>query len=316
MVECLQNGGEMDINTRIRNLSVPEGRVDVVLDTDAYNEIDDQFAITYLLSYAERLNIRAVYAAPFFNEKSDGPKDGMQKSYEEILKILTLAGRKVPVCKGSESYLAGEKEPVLSPAANHLVRLAGEYSPQRPLYVVAIGAITNVASALLLAPEIAENIVIVWLGGHARHYHDTAEFNMMQDVKAARVVMKSGAPFVQLPCAGVVDGFTISGPELEYWLKGKNPLADYLAENTIQEAQKYASGTAWTRCIWDVTAVAWLVNVNNRFMLSRLVPTYLPSDDNFYMVNDNAPLHRYVYSIKRDALMTDLMKRIADFSLS
>ena len=30
---------------RIRNLSVPTGKVDVVLDTDAFNEIDDQFAI-------------------------------------------------------------------------------------------------------------------------------------------------------------------------------------------------------------------------------------------------------------------------------
>ena len=33
----------------IRNLSVPDKRVDVVLDTDAFNEIDDQYAISYLL---------------------------------------------------------------------------------------------------------------------------------------------------------------------------------------------------------------------------------------------------------------------------
>ena len=34
---------------RLKNLSVPVGKIDVVLDTDACNEIDDQFAISYLL---------------------------------------------------------------------------------------------------------------------------------------------------------------------------------------------------------------------------------------------------------------------------
>ncbi len=83
---------------------------------------------------------------------------------------------------------------------------------------MAIGAVTNIASALLLNPEIADNIVIVWLGGHARHWHDTKEFNMMQDIAAARVVMGSSAPFVQLPCFGVVSEFSVSAPELRHWL--------------------------------------------------------------------------------------------------
>lgn len=73
-------------------------------------------------------------------------------------------------------------------------------------------------------------------------------------------LMQSGVPFVQLPCMGVVDKFTVSKPELEFWLKGKNNLADYLAENAIKAAEDYAKGTAWTRVIWDVTAVAWLLN--------------------------------------------------------
>lgn len=77
---------------RIKNLSVPTGKVDVVLDTDAYNEIDDQFAIAYLLKSKENLNTKAIYAAPFHNGKSNGPKDGMEKSYQEILKLLSLLG--------------------------------------------------------------------------------------------------------------------------------------------------------------------------------------------------------------------------------
>lgn len=295
---------------RIKNLAVPEGRVDVVLDTDAYNEIDDQFAISYLIKSKEKLNTKAIYAAPFFNGKSTGPKDGMEKSYNEIFKILSLLEEKYDVFKGSEQYLDNETTAVISPAAQDLAERAKNYSPENPLYVVAIGAITNIASAILLSPDIVENIVVVWLGGHAHHYPNTKEFNMYQDVAAARVVMQSGVPFVQLPGGGVVSQFTVSKPELEFWLKGKNALADYLATNTIKEAESYAKGTAWTRVIWDVAAVAWLLNDSQRFMKSRIIPTPIPTYDNFYATNYNGYPMRYVYSINRDNLMTDLFQKL------
>lgn len=133
---------------------------------------------------------------------------------------------------------------------------------------------------------------------------------MRQDVAAARVVMGCGVPFVQLPCQGVVSSFTVSGSELETWLKGKTALSDYLAKNTIEEAETYAKGTPWTRCIWDVTAVAWLFNDNDRFMLSRIIPTPVPTYDNFYAINQNGLPMRYVYHIERDALMADLFEKI------
>ena len=295
---------------RMKNLSVPKGMIDVVLDTDAYNEVDDQFAISYMLKSKEKLNTKAIYAAPFFNGNSVSPKDGMEKSYNEIFKILSLAGEECDVFRGSEKYLDDENTPVISSAAEDLVQRAKNYSPEKPLYVVAIGAITNIASAILLNPDITENIVVVWLGGHGLHYHDTKEFNMYQDVAAARVVMQSGVPFVQLPCVGVVDKFAVSKQELEFWLKGKNPLADYLATNAIAAAEAYAKGRAWTRVIWDVTAVGWLLNDSDRFMQSRVIPTPIPTYDNFYATDYNGHPMRYVYSINRDNLMNDLFEKL------
>ena len=295
---------------RIKNLEVPQGKIDAVLDTDAYNEVDDQFAISYMLKSGDRINTKAIYAAPFSNMKSKGPGDGMERSYDEIIKLLEFGEMKADVYKGSTSYLPDEKTPVISDAANHLAKLADTYSPENPLYVVSIGAITNVASAILINPRVAQNCVVVWLGGHAQHYVHTREFNMMQDVAAARVVMGSKVPFVQLPCGGVVTEFRISRPELEYWLCGKNKLADYLAKNAIEEAERYASGKPWTRVIWDVTAVAWLINDGDRFMKSCLVSTPMPSYDNLYSQRHDAHLMRYVYQIERDALMDDLIKKL------
>lgn len=297
---------------RLRNLEVPQGPVDVVLDTDAYNEIDDQFAIAYLLRSGEKLRTKAIYAAPFCNDLAESPEDGMEKSYWEIQKLLKLMGREVPVMRGSGRFLEDEKSPVESEAARDLARRVLDYAPDAPLYIVAIGAITNVASALLLEPKLAENAVVVWLGGHGRHYHDTREFNMAGDIAAARVVMASGVPFVQLPCLGVVSEFRLSGPELDFWLKGKSPVADYLARNTQAAAEKYAQGKPWSRVIWDVTAVAWLLNTDAQLLRSRLVPMELPGYDYRYHPMDDAPQMRYVYAVCRDALMEDLIHKISE----
>lgn len=296
---------------RLRNLECPKGRVDMVLDTDAYNEIDDQFAIAYALHAGEKLDVRALYAAPFFNERSSGPADGMARSFEEIRNLLGLAGMERPVFRGSERYLPDEATPVDSDAARDLCARAMDYAPERPLYVVAIGAITNVASALLLRPQIAERIVVVWLGGHSLEWHDNREFNCMQDVAAARVVFGSGAPLVMLPCMGVVSAFATTGPELEHWLKGKSPLCDYLVRHTVEAAEEYARGRVWSRVIWDVTTIGWLLNDRGDLMLDRLITTPIPEYDHHYATDARRPLCRYVYHVNRDALFADLFAHIA-----
>lgn len=302
----------MNMSELLKNLERPTGTVDVVIDTDTYNEIDDQFALAYLIKSDEKLNLKAIYAAPFFNDHSTGPADGMEKSYQEIMHILTLMERedlKENVYRGSENYLPSESEPVISDAAQDLAARAMQYSTEKPLYVVAIGAITNIASALLLNPEIKNRIVLIWLGGHAHNWPDTKEFNMFQDVAGARIVFGCGVPLVQLPCMGVVSSFTTSGPELEYHLRGKNKLCDYLVDHTTQEAVHYNKRPTWTRVIWDVTAVAWLLDAS--FMKDTLVHSPIPEYDDRYSFDPHRHFIRYVYHIDRDALFEDLFKKLS-----
>ena len=294
----------------IKNLKVPKNKVDVVIDSDAYNEVDDQFAIAYALRSKERMNVKAIYAAPFFNDHSRSAADGMEQSYNEILTLLDLLGEKVDTYRGSDAFLADENTPVMSDAANDLVKRAMEYSPENPLYVLAIGAITNIASALIIEPKIAEKIVVVWLGGHAHHYHHNREFNLKQDIAAARAVMQSGVPFVQLPCHGVVDAFTVSRLELEHLFCGKNALCDHLAGHAIREITKERNSEVWTKVIWDVVAVAWFLNDNDRFMFSRVINAKLPSYDGLYSDEACDNLINYVFAIRRDAIFNDLLEKI------
>ena len=102
----------------VRRLEPPKGRVKMVLDTDTYNEVDDQFALAYSLLSPEKLDVLAVYAAPYFNDRSSGPEDGMEKSYAEIVRLLGKMGRTSEgfVFKGSRGYLPDGETPVESEA--------------------------------------------------------------------------------------------------------------------------------------------------------------------------------------------------------
>ena len=295
----------MDI---IKRLDSVKTKVDAVIDTDAFNEVDDQFAISYLLRSDDRINTVALYAAPFSFPHID-TKRGMEESFREINVLLNLLNIKKEVFRGSTCYLSDEKTPVISDAAVDLSKRAMEYTSERPLYVIAIGAITNVASALLLNPEIADRIVIVWLGGHGHHMEITNEYNMRQDIAAARVVMSSNAPFVQLPCEGVVSAFYISGEELRARLLGKNALCDHLASYVI-EVMKECGEKDWSRVLWDVTAVGWVLNDAEQFMLSRIEDTLLPDYTNRYEKEPIKKPMRYVYYIHRDALMNDMIEKL------
>ncbi len=300
----------------LQKLSKPTGRIDVVLDTDTYNEVDDQFALAYLLCSKEKANVKAICAAPFHNEKSLGPADGMEKSFQEIHHILKLMGREEyaeVVYRGSTTWMKDEKTPVQSEAAEKLAELAMGYTSQNPLYVVAIGAITNVASAMLLKPEIIDRMVIVWLGGNAHEWPDNREFNCQQDVAAARVVFGSGAALVQLPCAGVVSAFTTCAGELEMFLRGKNKLCDYLVDIVERDGAAESPYKTWTRVIWDVTAIGWLLDGD--YMKDKLLPSPIPQYDHHYSFDPGRHFIRYVYAVNRDALFEDLFQKLSQVVL-
>lgn len=297
-----------------KNLTRPEGKIDIILDTDTYNEIDDQFAIAYMLGHPDKFNVKGICAAPFFNEKSTSPEDGMEKSYNEILKVLDLMDRHdldEVVFRGSRTYLPDEKTPVESPAADYMASLANEYTPENPLYILGIGAITNVVSAILKNPNMTENCVVVWLGGSSFDMPRFAnEFNMVQDIAAARVLCNCRVPLVLIPAWGVTDHLTTTKYELEHWLLNKNKICTYLCENTVKEAQSYASGKPWSRVIWDIAGVSWFVNEGNSMMQDRLVHSPVPQYDMYASKDERRHLIKYVWHVNRDKIFEDLFNTL------
>ena len=273
----------------------------VVLDTDTYNEVDDQFALAHLLLSPDEVELEAVYAAPFFNDRASSPADGMEKSYEEIVRVLDLVGGpRPPVLRGSTTYLPGAGIPVESPAAHDLVERAMARKSGERLYVAGIAVATNLASALLIEPRIADHIEIVWLGGHGPHWPDTREFNLQQDIHAARVLLDSAAPLVLLPCWPVTSHLMVTVPELERYLAPQGKLGAYLTD--IVRSHGNAS-PGWSKQIWDISASAWLLNPD--WIHTREEPSPLLRDDLTWGDRTGRRPIRIAHGLNRDAIFAD-----------
>jgi hypothetical protein len=299
---------------RLRRLEPPTGPVEMVLDTDTYNEVDDQFAVVHALFSPEKLAVKALYAAPFLNARSTGPADGMERSYQEILRLLDRIDVDLKVdldsfvFRGSTRYLESWDAPVESAAAEDLIEKAmARDEDDDPLYVATIGAITNVASAMLMEPEIVRRIVVVWLGGHALHWPDTKEFNLWQDPEASRVIFDSGVPFVRIPVMGVCSHLHTTIPEIEKYVAGCGAIGDYLAETVRGYHEEHF---AWSKVIWDISAIAYLLDAS--WTPSQLVHSPILTDQGTWSFDNRRHLIREAYHVNRDAIFRDLFTKLAE----
>lgn len=303
------NFGSISDATRLEKLTLKSGKIRIVLDTDTYNEIDDQFAIVYSLLSPERLDVEAIYAAPFFNARSSSAGDGMEKSYEEILRLLERLDVSPDnfVYRGSTDFLTDLEKPCESAAARNLVERAMK-SVDEPLYVVAIGAITNVVSAMLLKPEIINNIVVVWLGGHALHWPDVDEFNLRGDLVSSRFIFDCGVPLVQIPCRGVTTHLKTTVPELEAYVKGKGEIGDYLFETFCNYSDDHL---AWSKEIWDMATIGYLIDES--WVPTHVVHSPILTNEKTWSVDRSRHLIRSAYMVNRDPIFKDFFIKLASW---
>ncbi len=240
--------------------TVPEAsKIRVIVDTDAKNEADDQFAIVHFL-LSPSFDVRAVTAAHFEGKAGDG--GSMERSFQEIGKLLELMDiEDVPAFRGQRSPDDGE----ISDAVRFIVGEARR-EDERPLYVAVLGAATNLAAALRVSPEIGEKITAVWNGGGP--YPDgRPEFNVMQDPNAARTLLGSAARVWQIP-QDVYAAFEATLAELAVRVRPCGGIGAYLARQLMERNLKefdpnflLRAGENWT--LGDNAAVAALLM--NRF---------------------------------------------------
>jgi len=296
---------------RIAKLEAPTGKIHMVLDTDAACEVDDQFAIAYAVRAAQagELVLEGLFAESFANPPITADV-GMEKSYEEILRVLDLLEApqyKAVTYRGAAAKM-DEGLPIDSEASDKIIELAMDPTREGPLYVVGIGGATNIALALQKEPKIIEKIVVIWLGGNSPHWPHTVEFNACQDVAATNCLLDSGVPLIMLPAYNAIAGLITSIPELEYYLDGKSKIGTYLVDIVRTYRKKYDPDCAWSKVIWDVAGVSYLLHPE--WYETSLVHTPMMTADRHWAQDHRRPMMRVCHYVKRDYIFHDVFKKL------
>lgn len=280
-------------------------KINVILDTDTYNECDDQFALAYMLLSQNKFNIEAITVAPYHHDNDISVEEGQEKSYQEILKICNWLNfdTKNKVFKGSNGYIEnGYNE--TNEAVEKIIEIVKK---NEKTYIMAIGAITNVALAIQKTPSIVDKIEIIWLGGHNPICNNNKEFNFRQDVQAIKEIFSSKANLTIIPCNGVASNLKISIYELEHYLKGKNELCNYLCSRFYDDG---IHGIQTRRTIWDISVIAYLIN--KEWFEEKKMDCPEINKDLSYSFNENDRKIKFVTYLDSDKIYNDLFDKLVE----
>lgn len=277
----------------------------VILDTDTYNEADDQFALSYLLKSKDTFDIKAITIAPFKHEKyTKNISDSIDDSYNEACKILDYLAisDKSIIYKGSRNYM--RYNPEISEAVNKIIEISLKYDE---VYFLAIGCLTNLALAIKEEPKIIKKLKVIWLGTNFL-YGSNMDFNFSQDVEAVKYVFDSKVDLTIIPCSPISSNLMTSIYELKAEIGGKNELCDFLCDRFYNRVW----GPTKRYPIWDISVVAYLIN-NNWFNTIDISCPIIKDDNTFILTTDK---HNIKFACYLDAskIYSDLFQKLKETS--
>ena len=280
----------------------------LILNTDAKNEADDQYCIVQAL-LTPSFQFHGIIPAHFGVMKS---KRSLEDSYEETLKLLELMNLsgQVRIEKGATHALVDEATPQPSPGAHFIIDEAMKDDP-RPLYVAFLGPLTDMASALLMEPKIADrNVIVVWIGGG---YWPVGcrEFNLLNDIHAANVVMKSKVQLWQIPMT-VYRMMAVGYAELYERVHDKGAIGKYLVEQLVEWNRKNAEGPFEHRSLGDTPALSVILNPNGGVSEWIAAPEF-NSLMNYVHTGKNRPIKVY-HTIDIRYIQEDFFAKLARFA--
>lgn len=292
--------------------SVPEEKVvRVIMDTDAKNEADDQFAIVHALLSPKFENVG--FIAAHFGPRA---KDGVMQSYKEIETIFDKMhfSKENMIYKGANEALVDRKTPIMSEGAKLIIDEAMK-DDSRPLYVLFLGPLTDLASAYLIEPRIAKRLTAIWIGGGS-YPSGAIEFNLQNDVNAANVVFSSPIELWQVP-KNVYEMLPISLAEIELKMSNCGEIGNYLLEQLDRHAHEpsavnnsFRTGETWV--LGDSPAVGLLL-YEHRFMYDWVQAPFITSDMTYAHTKINRPIRVY-RGIDSRLILDDLVAKLALFT--
>ncbi len=281
----------------------------VILDTDTDNEVDDQFALAYAIG-ADKVDLLSVNAAPFSHpERNIDHKMGADASYVEIGRVLSAYQKDcaIPYFRGAEKPIdQNDGKPVDSPAARNIIETA--LASDEPIYVLGIGAGTNIASALMMEPAIKEKIVVIWLCANELHCENVYEYNLDQDFAAGKYILDSGVPFIMCPAWNVTGVLWVNMWTIKEKIAGVSPLCELLWQLINQVYYWVGRPEGYGRTLWDIASVAILQVPEYAHLKVITAPIF--TDDHKFAFDDSRHKIIYLEKLDRDEIYEDLWKTL------
>ena len=233
----------------------------VIVNSDAKNEADDQYALVHAL-LSPSLDIRGLIAAHFGNRPGRSDRS-MLDSRAEIDLLIDMLDQKVQVENGAPAAIPDVRTPAPSPGAELIIEEALREDAE-PLYIAFLGPLTDMASALLLEPRIAQrDVTVIWIGGAG--YDEPAEmeakpeFNLSNDIAAAGLVFASGVKLWQVP-RSTYRLMSVSYAELDLRVGSCGRLGAYLVEQLVEWNAHNVPTAVEYRSLGDSPAIGLMLN--------------------------------------------------------
>ena len=286
----------------------------LIVDTDAKNEADDQFAIVHAL-LSPSVEVRGLVAAHFGTRRSSRSMAESRDEIDLLLRLTDLEGE-VVVADGAAGALPDEVTPVDSEGAQLIIAESKLATADSPLFVAFLGPLTDMASAILIDPEIAgRHIVVIWIGGvgyGGLESYPGVEFNLSNDIAAANVVFDSGVTLWQVP-SSVYSMVSVGYAELEEKIGGTSKLADYLISQTVDWNETWHPEPIESRSLGDSPAISLVLYPRGGTF--RTVPAPRFGQEGHYVPGSGHPI-RVCESVDVRFLLEDMFAKIRKFGRS
>ncbi len=303
-------------------------KINVIFDTDANNEVDDQHALAYLLFNGGTFNVEGVTVNATFN---GGNIDSHYREAETVIRLCGSEGL-FPLLKGADKDFATIKNSIRQPrfdgsdAVNFIIEKAND-SRTQPLVVIAVGKLTNVALAAMKDPSIASKIRLVWLGsnfpepGEYNQDNDTAAMNYLLDtdvpleIVTVRYGKPSGTDAVKVTPDDIIKNMRGKGPRIATPVMGRHDTAftsfgDY-SINLFEHIELY--GTPPARSLFDMAAVAIIKNPG--WASKRELPAPILSNNKWVERPSNTRRVWLWEDFDSNGIMQDFFKSMTQYQL-
>jgi purine nucleosidase len=303
MVVCLE------VLTLLAAVSAASARTPVILSTDVGNEIDDQWAIAYLLTDPQDFEVLGIISAHAPSLPSPSAHYTYQVLVDEVENHLNMAVHP-PLFEGSSLPLSSTKVPQPNAGVDFIVRSSKSFSAARPLTVLTIGAATDVASAILEDPSITNRIRVVAMGFKSWPAGGD-EFNVANDYRAWQVILNSGVSVV-VGCADVCRrNLSLTFDQARRLISQHGPMGGWLWSEFqawyyrfVKPLRQDDFSKAWV--IWDIITLAYVKG----WTAQRIYPRPVLADDLNFKPAQKGQTITWITSVDSKRLWADFVKKL------